>query len=79
MSLLLTAETIAAELVARMATLTVAQGAETDIGARVLQGKRSIDKAQIPWTVKGDTKALRHAFSELLLNAMQANPSGTAR
>ena len=51
MSLLLTAETIAAELVARMATLTVAQGAETDVGTRVLQGKRSIDKSQIPCVV----------------------------
>lgn len=33
-----------------------------------------LDKAQIPWTVSGDRKALKHAFSELILNALQANP-----
>ena len=27
-----------------------------------------------PTTITGDTKALRHAFSELMLNALQANP-----
>ena len=27
-----------------------------------------------PMTITGDTKALRHAFSELILNALQANP-----
>ncbi len=27
-----------------------------------------------PTTITGDTKALRHAFSELILNALQANP-----
>jgi signal transduction histidine kinase/DNA-binding NarL/FixJ family response regulator len=32
------------------------------------------DPATAPWKVSGDTKALRHAFSELLLNALQANP-----
>jgi signal transduction histidine kinase len=32
------------------------------------------DKAGTPWKVTGDTKALRHAFSELFLNALQANP-----
>jgi signal transduction histidine kinase/DNA-binding NarL/FixJ family response regulator len=32
------------------------------------------DKEGIPWKVQGDTKALRHAFSELFLNALQANP-----
>jgi signal transduction histidine kinase len=32
------------------------------------------DKAATPWNVTGDTKALRHAFSELFLNALQANP-----
>ena len=41
-------------------------------------GKQQIalkmDKAKAPWKVTGDTKALRHAFSELLLNALQANP-----
>jgi signal transduction histidine kinase/DNA-binding NarL/FixJ family response regulator len=28
----------------------------------------------MPWKISGDTKALRHAFSELFLNALQANP-----
>lgn len=32
------------------------------------------NKAGMPWKVTGDTKALRHAFSELFLNALQANP-----
>jgi len=27
-----------------------------------------------PWTVSGDFKALKHAFSEVMLNALQANP-----
>jgi signal transduction histidine kinase len=27
-----------------------------------------------PWTVSGDYKALKHAFSEVMLNALQANP-----
>jgi signal transduction histidine kinase len=34
----------------------------------------AMDKSAVPWTVTGDTKALRHAFSELILNALQANP-----
>ncbi len=33
-----------------------------------------LDKSKVPWKVTGDTKALRHAFSELFLNALQANP-----
>jgi len=33
-----------------------------------------IDKPRTPWKITGDTKALRHAFSELILNALQANP-----
>lgn len=32
-------------------------------------------KASEPWTIAGDHKALRHAFSEVILNALQANPS----
>jgi hypothetical protein len=32
------------------------------------------DASAMPWKVTGDTKALRHAFSELFLNALQANP-----
>jgi signal transduction histidine kinase/ActR/RegA family two-component response regulator len=34
----------------------------------------NMDKARAPWKISGDTKALRHAFSELLINALQANP-----
>lgn len=33
-----------------------------------------LDREHIPWNITGDTKALRHAFSELILNALQANP-----
>ncbi len=51
MSLLQSAGDIAAELKARLQTRTVAQGAETDIGTRVLLGKRSVDKSQIPCVV----------------------------
>jgi signal transduction histidine kinase/ActR/RegA family two-component response regulator len=38
----------------------------------------NMDKAKAPWRITGDTKALRHAFSELLLNALQANPDNPA-
>ena len=34
----------------------------------------NMEKPKAAWKVNGDTKALRHAFSELLLNALQANP-----
>jgi signal transduction histidine kinase len=34
----------------------------------------NMDRARVPWSICGDTRALRHAFSELLLNALQANP-----
>ena len=34
----------------------------------------NMDKAKSPWQISGDTKALRHAFAELLINALQANP-----
>lgn len=45
------AEDIAELLVARLATLTKAQGAETDIGRSVLRGRKRIDDTQIPCTV----------------------------
>lgn len=51
MSLLQSAEAIAAEIKTRLLTLTVAQGAETDVGTVVYLGKRSIDKTQIPCCV----------------------------
>ena len=34
----------------------------------------NMERTETPWKITGDTKALRHAFSELLLNALQANP-----
>lgn len=34
----------------------------------------SFNKKAAPWKVKADAKALRHAFSEIMLNALQANP-----
>jgi len=34
----------------------------------------SFNKRAAPWKVKADAKALRHAFSEIMLNALQANP-----
>lgn len=35
----------------------------------------SFGKSEVPtWKISGDHKALRHAFSEIILNALQANP-----
>ena len=34
----------------------------------------SFNKDLAPWKIAGDHKALRHAFSEIMLNALQANP-----
>jgi signal transduction histidine kinase len=34
----------------------------------------SFNKNAAPWKVRADSKALRHAFSEIILNALQANP-----
>ena len=34
----------------------------------------SFNKDVAPWKISGDAKALRHAFSEIMLNALQANP-----
>jgi len=42
------------------------------------QGKLArlnFEKSAEDWLVAGDYKALRHAFSEVMLNALQANPS----
>lgn len=50
-TLLQSAELIAAELVARLSTRTIAQGAETDLGVRVYQGRRYIDNTMIPCAV----------------------------
>jgi nitrogen-specific signal transduction histidine kinase/DNA-binding NarL/FixJ family response regulator len=35
----------------------------------------NFEESGAPWMVDGDVKALRHAFSEVLLNALQANPT----
>ena len=34
----------------------------------------AFNKSVAPWKISGDHKALRHAFSEIILNALQANP-----
>ncbi len=34
----------------------------------------AFNKNIAPWKITGDHKALRHAFSEIILNALQANP-----
>lgn len=44
------AEAIGLELADRLLTRTVAQGAETDLGASVFRGRRVIDDDQIPCT-----------------------------
>lgn len=51
MALLQRAEDVAAELKTRLQAVTVANGAETDIGVSVLQGRRRLDESQIPCTV----------------------------
>lgn len=45
------AEDIAAEIVRRVGALRAASGAETDIGARVYQGRRYIDREMTPCCV----------------------------
>ena len=42
---------IAAELHSRMQAITVAQGCETDIGARVFRGRRNVDETHVPCVV----------------------------
>lgn len=51
MSLIKRAADVAAELSTRLATRTKANGAETDIGARVMRGRRKIDDNQVPCCV----------------------------
>lgn len=51
MALLQTAEGVSDVLVARLQGVTVAQGAETDIGSKVFRGRRVIDDDLIPATV----------------------------
>ena len=56
MTVLNRAEDVAAELRARLLTLTVAQGAETDIGRKVFQGRRKVDDSMLPCVsmIEGD-------------------------
>lgn len=51
MALLQSAELISDELVARLETLTVALGAETDLGVKVYRGRRYVDDTMIPCAV----------------------------
>jgi len=46
-----TAAEIAANLAVRLATITLASGAETDIGNLVLRGRRNVDEAMVPCCV----------------------------
>ncbi len=38
----------------------------------------SFNQNTAPWKIAGDHKALRHAFAEVILNALQANPESPA-
>ncbi len=51
MSTIHQASQIAAELATRLGTITVANGSHTDIGLKVLRGRRRIDDAQVPCVV----------------------------
>jgi hypothetical protein len=42
---------IAAELSARLAQITIANGYQTDIGLRIFDGRRSLDETQMPCVV----------------------------
>lgn len=50
-TLLQSAEDVAAEIVARLGTITIAQGAETDCGLVVFQGRRDVSEEMIPCSV----------------------------
>lgn len=56
MTVLNRAEDVAAELRTRLLTLTIAQGAETDIGRKVFQGRRKVDDSMLPCVsmIEGD-------------------------
>lgn len=51
MSIYTKASDIAAELSARLAAITVANGCETDIGIRVFRGRKNVDEGMIPCAV----------------------------
>lgn len=44
-------EQVAGELFRRLEKISTANGAETDIGARVYRGRRNVDESQIPCSV----------------------------
>jgi len=46
-----TADKIAAELAARLAQITIANGYQTDIGLRVYDGRRNLDETNMPCVV----------------------------
>ena len=50
MTVLHSAEDVGLEIAARLARCTVALGAETDLGVKVLRGRRTVDDDQIPCT-----------------------------
>lgn len=51
MSIYTKASEISLAIAARMENVTIALGAETDIGEKVFRGRRSIDESQIPCSV----------------------------
>jgi hypothetical protein len=51
MSTLKTADSIAQEIAARCARITIANGSRTDIGTRVFRGRRRIDDSHVPCVI----------------------------
>lgn len=51
-----TAAEVAAEVLQRIETCTIAQGAETDLGRKVYHGRRTVDKTLVPCStlIEGD-------------------------
>ena len=46
--ILTSAEAVAAEIIARLGAVTVVNGYETDLGAKVFAGRRSVDPTMLP-------------------------------
>jgi hypothetical protein len=65
-----TAESVGLAIAARLATITVAGGFETDVGARVYRGRRRIDPAQVPCVVmvEAEDKVLDHNAKSVRLH-----------
>lgn len=51
MTIYTTAAAIAADLTTRLQSITVANGSETDVGLRVLRGRRNVDEQMVPCAV----------------------------